>query len=168
MYLQYVMQYVETPIEDAIEIIQSITCPDKSKCRDRTTCCPNNDGGYGCCPFPEAVCCEDGYTCCHQGLTCCKRHDGGYGCCPVPEAVCCKYGVTCCSHATTCCDFGGYFSCCNLPDAVCCKHVKGCCPHGTQCDEQHGHCIRKFNKIDPLMEKVSPFINFWIFLLTCK
>ena len=65
-YLQYVMQYVETPIEDAIEIIQSITCPDgKSRCHDGETCCMKNDGVYGCCRLSaDAVCCKDPAHCC--------------------------------------------------------------------------------------------------------
>ena len=65
------MQYEETPIEDAIEIIQSITCPDeKSACPDgTTTCCPKLNGGYHCCAYPNGVCCKDS-NCCPHGTQC--------------------------------------------------------------------------------------------------
>ena len=44
------MQYAETPIQDAFEIIQSIPCPDeKHACPDGNTCCQSDDGRYGCC-----------------------------------------------------------------------------------------------------------------------
>ena len=75
MYLQYVMQYVETPIEDAIEIIQSSTCADdKTICPDGTTCCKSNQGLYGCCPAPNAVCCKDGFHCCPHLSHCDEQH----------------------------------------------------------------------------------------------
>ena len=90
------MQYVETPIEDAI---QSITCPDdKTTCRDGETCCINpDDKGYGCCPYHEGVCCKDGLSCCPKATTCCPS-----GCCPLTNAVCCKDGIGCCPYGTQC------------------------------------------------------------------
>ena len=131
------MQYVETPIEDAIEIVQSITCPDKTKCYDGQTCCLNPDGSYGCCPFSNGVCCIDMVSCCPHANICCKKGDGSYSCCPYPEGVCCK-------------DPEGH-----------------CCPHFTQCDIQHGFCVSSYflsmlmdlpelTNIDPHMEKLSP------------
>ena len=92
------MQYVETPIEDAVEIIQSITCPDdKAICPDGTTCCKESDGFYGCCPISEAVCCKDGSRCCPHAMTCCLP----FGCCPYNKGVCCKDN-TCCPHGSQC------------------------------------------------------------------
>ena len=56
------MQYAETPIKDAIEIIQNVDCPDGLHyCPDGTTCCKANDGGYGCCSMSDAVCCKGGF-----------------------------------------------------------------------------------------------------------
>ena len=140
------MQYVDTPIEDAIEIIQSITCPDgKSKCNDGETCCKANEVGYGCCPLPKAVCCKSGHNCCFHNTICCE----GGGCC---EQTCC-----------------GQHSCCPFPNGVCCEDGPHghCCPHGTQCDIEHRGCRRglseflpmlaKINNINPPMEEVSPF-----------
>lgn len=38
------------------------------------TCCQMQwapgPGHWGCCPYPNAVCCGDGYTCCPSGTTC--------------------------------------------------------------------------------------------------
>merc|ERR1719362_2722920 len=77
------MQFEETPIEDAIEIIQSITCPDeKSACPDgTTTCCPKLNGGYHYCAYPNGVCCKDqggnpdlGGHCCPHDFECDFKH----------------------------------------------------------------------------------------------
>ena len=97
------MQYAETPIKDALEIIQSVTCPNKSTCPDGETCCKNNFGSYSCCPVPDAVCCKSLVDCCPNANTCC---DNG-GCCPVPNAVCCKDSTSCCEHGWKCDDKGG-------------------------------------------------------------
>ena len=128
------MQYVETPIEDATKIIQSVTCPDhKTTCRDGTTCCINHDKSYGCCPYHEGVCCKDEVSCCPQATTCC-----GNGCCPLTNAVCCKDGIGCCPYGTQC------------PAVI-----------GGDCIEPHFLPILmglpKFIDIDPPIEKVSTF-----------
>lgn len=34
--------------------------------------------GVGCCPFPNAVCCPNGYTCCPQGTQCVNVSGQGY------------------------------------------------------------------------------------------
>ena len=47
--------------------VGSVTCDDGSSCPSGTTCCKLATGGYGCCPFPEAVCCDDGQHCCPNG-----------------------------------------------------------------------------------------------------
>lgn len=49
---------------------QSVVCPDDSYCPDGNTCCQLGGGQYGCCPFPDAVCCSDGERCCPNGYTC--------------------------------------------------------------------------------------------------
>ena len=39
-----------------------------------STCCTQNwmpsAGNWGCCPYPGATCCKNGYTCCPSGTTC--------------------------------------------------------------------------------------------------
>lgn len=40
------------------------------RCHDGQTCCALQEGGYGCCPMPDAVCCEDKVHCCPKDTTC--------------------------------------------------------------------------------------------------
>jgi len=51
-----------------------ILCPDKSPCFDKSTCCELGTGGYGCCPFTDAVCCSDHLHCCPTNSTCDIEH----------------------------------------------------------------------------------------------
>ncbi|GBM08595.1 Granulins [Araneus ventricosus] len=39
-------------------------------CQDGTTCCLLPTGQYGCCPYPNAVCCQDRVHCCPYGTHC--------------------------------------------------------------------------------------------------
>lgn len=48
----------------------SSICGDGSQCPGVTTCCEISIGGYGCCPFQDATCCDDGVHCCPNGYTC--------------------------------------------------------------------------------------------------
>jgi hypothetical protein len=46
-------------------------CPDKkSQCTSNETCCKLTAGGYGCCPYEGAVCCNDHIHCCPHGSKC--------------------------------------------------------------------------------------------------
>ena len=49
---------------------QNIHCPDGGYCADGDTCCSLANGGYGCCPHPNANCCSDGASCCPAGYSC--------------------------------------------------------------------------------------------------
>ncbi len=52
---------------------ETVQCQDKEfTCPDRNTCCPLSppNEGYGCCPMPNAVCCEDRIHCCPHGTVC--------------------------------------------------------------------------------------------------
>uniref|UniRef100_A0A146Z5L6 Granulin n=1 Tax=Fundulus heteroclitus TaxID=8078 RepID=A0A146Z5L6_FUNHE len=46
-----------------------IKCPDGTPCADLSTCCQTAQG-YGCCPYPKAVCCADHSHCCPSGYSC--------------------------------------------------------------------------------------------------
>ena len=46
---------------------RNVECDDGSTCPTGTTCCKLSSGGYGCCPYPKAVCCDDGEHCCPNG-----------------------------------------------------------------------------------------------------
>ncbi|KAF8366498.1 pgrn-1 [Pristionchus pacificus] len=61
------------PIEED-EIVQlnaDVICPDgKQRCPALTTCCELETGQFGCCPAPNAVCCQDHMHCCPDGYRC--------------------------------------------------------------------------------------------------
>ena len=86
-----------------------LTCPDKGSswnqtaCPTTATCCQNGFSGskYGCCPYPNAVCCNE-YMCCPSGTECTSAGGSSYNeifNCTVKKAkfadgVCtCKPGV---------------------------------------------------------------------------
>ena len=145
-----------------------VTCPDGSSCPGKETCCKLAGGGYGCCPFPEAVCCSDGKHCCPHGTTCdlssgtCMRGTG-VNAVTVMLAKVKKTMVTCPDHSScpsghTCCKLaGGGYGCCPFPEAVCCSDGKHCCPHGTTCDLSSGTCMRGTgnNAVTVMLAKVK-------------
>ncbi|XP_035702225.1 progranulin isoform X2 [Folsomia candida] len=58
-----------------IAFVSGDTCPDhKTRCSKTQTCCSDNRGGYGCCPYPGATCCNDGQHCCPHGSKCDTVH----------------------------------------------------------------------------------------------
>nr|2JYE_A Chain A, Granulin A [Homo sapiens] len=47
-----------------------VKCDMEVSCPDGYTCCRLQSGAWGCCPFTQAVCCEDHIHCCPAGFTC--------------------------------------------------------------------------------------------------
>uniref|UniRef100_A0A8C4QIK4 Granulins domain-containing protein n=1 Tax=Eptatretus burgeri TaxID=7764 RepID=A0A8C4QIK4_EPTBU len=45
-------------------------CNDGQFCGFNQTCCEEPNGVWGCCPFPQAICCKDHKNCCPQGTRC--------------------------------------------------------------------------------------------------
>jgi hypothetical protein len=133
--------------------LQNVKCSDnESECPDDTTCCKLDDGSYGCCPIPNAVCCDDHIHCCPEGYTC-DTQDGrcNKGSLSLPLYTKTKSqrisGETCpdneseCPDDTTCCKLDdGSYGCCPIPNAVCCDDHIHCCPEGYTCDTQDGRC----------------------------
>ncbi|XP_067650536.1 zonadhesin-like isoform X2 [Haliotis asinina] len=138
---------------------KNFTCPDQTQCPVGNTCCQTTQNQFGCCPYPNAVCCSDGVHCCQSGASC---HPSGVGCvhqrapelppkpirtdtvkgdlevlgtgwCPDKEVMCPK-GKTCCQGLNQ------EYACCPFPEAVCCSDGAHCCPNGTTCDMPHGKC----------------------------
>ncbi|GFN89783.1 granulin-like protein [Plakobranchus ocellatus] len=134
----------------------NVTCSDKYTCPDKNTCCKLEEGGYGCCPLPEAVCCPNTTYCCPRGYKCdvaatrCIKGDhiltwftkGPAKPAPVVNDVTCPDQSTCPDN-TTCCEApqGGY-GCCPLPKATCCSDKLHCCPEGYKCDVAAGLCLK--------------------------
>ncbi|XDV13210.1 hypothetical protein PO909_001678 [Leuciscus waleckii] len=142
-----------------------VPCNDTASCQDGTTCCKTKDGGWACCPLPQAVCCDDFIHCCPHGTTCnvaAGSCDDPSGSSPWLEKVPVKpissqnvavtqvssvySDVPCndtasCQDGTTCCKTkDGGWACCPLPEAVCCDDFVHCCPHGTTCNVAAGSC----------------------------
>ncbi|KAM9472077.1 granulin a isoform 2-T7 [Salvelinus alpinus] len=142
------MDDMELPTEDD----KDVPCDESTACSDGTTCCKTQEGGWACCPLPQAVCCSDLVHCCPHGKKCnlaaqtCDDPSGS----PsepwlkkvpaVPREGKLPGDVTCdpthvCPDNTTCCKTAsGDWSCCPLPEAVCCEDHEHCCPHGSTCD----------------------------------
>jgi hypothetical protein len=54
----------------------------ETRCPSGATCSKNGfaaGGGWGCCPWPNAVSCPSGFACCPEGSTCTLVAGSGYG-----------------------------------------------------------------------------------------
>ncbi|XP_078012096.1 progranulin isoform X3 [Phascolarctos cinereus] len=145
---------------------RAVKCPDSQyECPNESTCCIMPDGSWGCCPMPQASCCEDKVHCCPQGTSCDVAHArclmAGGGAYPLAQKtpakkiqqekevmmvtkVICPDARSQCSEGTTCCQLpSGSFGCCPLPNAICCPDHQHCCPEGTMCDLQMSKCLSK-------------------------
>ena len=148
--------------------VNKVVCPgNQQECPDDNTCCVTKTGGYGCCPVPNANCCDDHMHCCPSGYTCdvtrstCTKSslDCDKETCPKTnliklvkhvednikhgEIVICPDGSHFCPNGNTCCinNSGGY-GCCPVPNAVCCEDRVHCCPSGYTCDVANGTCTK--------------------------
>ena len=65
--------YEKREVDPSFNTTDKMECPDGHLCPNGNTCCVYSDGihdHYGCCKFPNAVCCRFGLNCCPQGYTC--------------------------------------------------------------------------------------------------
>ncbi|XP_069572162.1 granulin a isoform X1 [Brachyistius frenatus] len=133
-----------------------VQCDKTAACADGTTCCKTQEGGWACCPLPEAVCCEDFVHCCPKGKKCNVAagtcNDGLFSqtwvekvpaiprqSVPGNDVQCDKTAA--CADGTTCCKTQeGGWACCPLPEAVCCEDFIHCCPKGKKCNVAAGTC----------------------------
>uniref|UniRef100_A0A087XWW0 Granulin n=1 Tax=Poecilia formosa TaxID=48698 RepID=A0A087XWW0_POEFO len=139
--------------------VNNVPCDDTAACPDGTTCCKTKEGGWACCPMPEAVCCEDFIHCCPNG----KKCDLAAGTCddgpgvdvqvknvPCDDTAACPDGSTCCKNKE------GAWACCPLPKAVCCDDHEHCCPEGTTCNPTSTGCLQA-SASTPFMLQVAAF-----------
>ncbi|XP_038151168.1 granulin a [Cyprinodon tularosa] len=154
--------------------MENVTCDGTASCPDGTTCCKTKEGGWACCPMPEAVCCEDFIHCCPKGKKCnlaAQTCDDGLLSLPwvektpsIPrlEEKTLQKDVTCdatasCPDETTCCkNKEGGWACCPLPKAVCCHDHEHCCPEGTTCDATSTSCLQASGST-PMFKKIPVF-----------
>nr|XP_056720684.1 progranulin [Euleptes europaea] len=140
--------------------VDAVQCPDgESQCPNDSTCCLMADGSWGCCPIPEASCCEDKIHCCPHATTCDVAHSRCFSAsgeqplrtkfparkrAPVlalPQKNLCPNNQSTCPDTATCCLLPtGQSGCCPLQNAVCCIDKLHCCPQGTTCDLAHLKC----------------------------
>ncbi|CAD5207406.1 unnamed protein product [Bursaphelenchus okinawaensis] len=144
--------FVKSPKDD-------VKCSDgKSVCPSETTCCDLGEGAFGCCPVPDAVCCEDKLHCCPSGMVCDTKEAKctfGFVSHPLLKKIPAKLEDSACDNpsyqcpiGTTCCAAKGELpGCCPLPNAVCCPDGKHCCPHKTTCDVQEQRCLTEFDQL---------------------
>lgn len=152
-------------LKDPDSRASAVTCPGaRSSCPDSYTCCLLPTGDYGCCPYPNAVCCSDHVHCCPSNTVCDLKKEmcrSGETIMPLlkkiastPNDVECPDHVTFCPDETTCCKMAsGDYGCCPMPNAVCCEDNIHCCPSGTKCDLVHSMCV-------PSKMNTSLIVNF--------
>ncbi|KTG03991.1 hypothetical protein cypCar_00007932, partial [Cyprinus carpio] len=153
------------------QVHSNVSCDDTKSCPDGNTCCKTQEGGWGCCPLPQAVCCDDFIHCCPHGTTCnvaAGSCDESSGSTPwlekvpaLPRAgqrspgnVNCDSSHVCPDSNTCCKNIDGDWSCCPLPEAVCCTDGAHCCPANYKCDVTKVSCI-KGDVVIPWYNKIS-------------
>ncbi|XP_076364816.1 granulin-2-like [Tachypleus tridentatus] len=52
------------------DVYAVVYCGNGWTCPDGNTCCLHPNGGFGCCPYRNAVCCCSGLTCCPSLHSC--------------------------------------------------------------------------------------------------
>ncbi|XP_066220062.1 progranulin [Saccopteryx leptura] len=147
----------------------AVQCPDSQfECPNSSTCCATLDGSWGCCPMPQASCCEDKVHCCPYGTSCdlvharCLTATGTH---PLAKkiparrtdraGVMCPDGQSQCPDGSTCCELtSGKYGCCPMPNAICCSDHLHCCPQDTVCDLVLSKCLSKENATMDLLTKL--------------
>jgi len=153
----YLNQQTYIPMKRKLPSLKSksVECPDgQSQCDDGQTCCLLASGSWGCCPYPNAVCCSDQIHCCPHGTTCDvaegKCNFGKNQILPIFKIqlptirnnyVLCPDGQSQCDDGQTCCLLAsGRWGCCPYVSAACCSDQIHCCPHNSKCNIDKGTC----------------------------
>lgn len=154
----------ETPMVKKIPALReeaTVRCDATTTCPGSTTCCRLASGDWGCCPYPQAVCCPDGVHCCPGGYIClsdtCQQGQDSIPWAKKMLALKEEATVKCddtatCPGSTTCCRLAsGDWGCCPYEKAVCCSDKIHCCPSGSTC--LGGSCQQGQNSI-PWLKKI--------------
>ena len=150
-------------------VVENVRCDSTHECPSGNTCCKLSTGQWGCCPVPNAVCCNDHVHCCPSGYKCqagsgeCSR---GFSSIPWltkdvaiesenMESVQCD-SMHECPDGNTCCKLSsGQWGCCPVPRAVCCDDHVHCCPNGYTCQSGTGECTKGLSSIPWLTKDVA-------------
>ncbi|XP_055338488.1 progranulin-like [Paramacrobiotus metropolitanus] len=146
---------------------QAIVCPGGSECPEFATCCMMKSGQWGCCPFPEAVCCTDLVHCCPKNSKCdltqqrcsSEQYTNEYvlfvpmmekflwnTTASAVDSVQCQDHQSECPDGSTCCQMAsGEWGCCPFEAAICCSDKLHCCPKDTVCDLEKQRCQKSVN-----------------------
>ncbi|KAG8446958.1 hypothetical protein GDO86_014410 [Hymenochirus boettgeri] len=162
----------------------AVICPDgKSECPSSATCCMMPDHSWGCCPMPQAVCCNDNMHCCPHNTVCDLQQGrcvSDVGHLPwssklpasvkvtlgdVVKRVQCPDRSSCPDGATCCKQRDSSYGCCPMLTAVCCSDHYHCCPSGTICDLAHKKCVSPSGE-GPLLDKI-PAVQEGNFVFQC-
>ncbi|XP_019409475.1 PREDICTED: granulins isoform X2 [Crocodylus porosus] len=153
---------------------QEVKCDDQMSCPDGNTCCRLLTGAWGCCPLPQATCCQDHVHCCPKGYKC--SPEGGsceQGGISIPwlektlalvrvtsasQNVKCDDEMSCPNENTCCRVVAGAWGCCPVPEATCCPDLIHCCPKGSKCDSTGSSCLQGSTSV-PWLEKTPALLS---------
>ncbi|KAF3704026.1 Granulins Proepithelin [Channa argus] len=153
-----------------VPLLTNNKCDESTSCPGSSTCCQMPGGAWGCCPLPQAVCCEDHVHCCPHDKVCnlkAETCDDPSGFSPsfpwvakvsaltsqIQDEKCDQQ--TMCPGGTTCCKSNsGQWACCPLPQAVCCNDHEHCCPKGYKCNVAEQTCDRPGDLSLPWLQKL--------------
>lgn len=158
-------------------------CPDGHPCPEKYTCCKITGKRYGCCPYIDARCCDDGIHCCPKGTNC----NITLGTCDIqktfgwsfpsqslvslqwseaPKEVVSNHievvhgDVVCpdeeyhCPSGSTCCQLeSGAYGCCPMEKATCCSDKEHCCPFGYKCVADG--CMKGSHHLPPFLRTTA-------------
>jgi len=141
-------------------------CPSNT-CTSGDTCCSLSSGGYGCCPYSKANCCNDGQHCCPSQYTCniqtgqCDPATNSQFFAqpnvPIAKMITASPCSSSCNDGT-CCPIGSdNFGCCPYSNGVCCD-ASHCCPEGYTCDSSRAACqiVASANISLAMITKLTP------------
>lgn len=134
------------------------------------------DGGYGCCPLPNAICCSDNNHCCPKNTkcdieqgTCITEDQFGIDWFKKEQAtkflsnsdeltiamdpLTCPDGTTCDARSTCCKMEKDSYGCCPYSNGVCCEGSSFCCPPNNKCGNKPGECL-------PQRVMKVPYVNW--------
>ena len=167
---------IKTDIATKVHVLEKqptsvgdVVCPNgENTCPTDQTCCSTSDREYGCCKYPNAVCCRDRKHCCPFNYYCnddgtCTDADSVIKAFEKQPAsilnVVCPDGQSECPNGNSCCKLRtGQYGCCPLADATCCSDGLHCCPNDYYCNDD-GTCTDADSVIKAFEKQPASVLN---------